>query len=161
MLPSGWSIKASTQNAETFNVIIEGKDWAYYATSVRSDTTKYTVNNGAANISTANTNMDGTGTLGSVLTSNGSNLLNVTIKATGDTTEGIIRLFLYDGTNTKLLVEIPVVAADQTANYPSFARKVVFQGGFSLKSGWVLKAATARAESFNVIAEALDISYPA
>src|ERR1051325_484701 len=68
-LKSGWSIKASTANAETFNVIVEGQDWTYYATSVRLETTKYVAYNAATTVSTANSNLDGTGTLGTALIS--------------------------------------------------------------------------------------------
>ncbi|NBX74718.1 MAG: hypothetical protein EBQ89_10555, partial [Alphaproteobacteria bacterium] len=58
---------------------------------------------GNAQISTANTNRDGTGTLGTVVTAgaSGSRIEEIVIEATGTTTAGMIRLFLNDGTNTR------------------------------------------------------------
>ncbi len=160
-LKSGWLLKASTEKAESFNVIAEAQDWAYYAASVRSDTTKYTAYNSACNISTANSNLDGSGTLGTALVSSGCNLQSVTIKAIVNTTAGMVRLFLYDGSNNKLLTEVPVPAVTKSATAHAFSHKIVFENGFALESGWRLKASTQNAESFNVIAESLDWTYPA
>ena len=161
-LKSGWSLKASTENAETFNVIAEGLDWIYYTTSVRPESSKYTANTGMQTVSTANTNLDGSGTLSSAIVtgaSNGTQIQSVTIKAQVTTTEGMVRLFLYDGTNTKLLTEVPVHAVTKSASAHSFSSRVDLN--FALKSGWSLKASTEKGESFNVIAEGLDWTYPA
>jgi hypothetical protein len=163
-LKSGWSLKASTEKAESFNVIAEGLDWEYYASSVRPESINYTSNLGMATISTANSNLDGTGTLGTILTaaSDGTQIQTITIKSQVNTTAGMIRLFLYDGSNTKLLTEIPVVAITKSATVNSFSRKIDFGGqGFALKSGWILKASTEVAQSFNIIAEGLNWTYPA
>lgn len=164
-LKAGWSLKASTQNAETFNIIAEGLDWAYYTTSVRPESTKYTANTGMQTISTANTNLDGTGTLSnSIITgaSNGTMINRIVIKALNNTTAGMVRLFLFDGTNTKLLTEIPVKAVTKSATEKSFFAVADFNDrGFVLKSGWSIKASTEKAESFNVIAEGSDWVYPA
>ncbi len=157
-------LKASTEKAESFNVIAEGLNWAYYTTSVRTDTTKYTVQTGFVAVATANSGLDGGGTLGDVITaaSNGTLIQNVIIKATVNTTYGMIRLFLYDGSSTKLLTEIPVKATTASATAHSFAAKVTFNGGgLMLKSGWHLKASTEKAENHHVFAEGLNISYPA
>jgi hypothetical protein len=160
-----WSLKASTENAETFNVIAEGLDWTYYASSVRPESGNYTANSGYANITTANTYRNGTGTMGTVLTaaSNGTLIERVTIKSLVNTSAGMIRLFLYDGSSvTMMLREIPVIATTKSATAHSFSAVVDFEGkGFALKSGWVLKASTEIGESFNVIAEGLNWAYPA
>jgi len=164
ILKSGGILKASTQNAESFNIIAEGLDWAYYG-SVRPESTKYTANTGLTTISTANSNLDGTGTLGTVLTaaSNGTIIQSITIKAIVSTTPGMVRLFLYDGSNnTKLLTEIPVPYVTKSSTAHSFYARINFNNkDFALKSGWALKASTENAESFNVIAEGLDWVYPA
>lgn len=163
-LKASWSLKAATQNAETFNVIAEGLNWAYYDSSVRPESSKYTANTAMATISTANTNLDGTGTLGTILTaaSSGTVIQSVRIKAQVNTTDGMIRLFIFDGTNTKLLTEIPVSAVTKSASAHSFSHTVDFGGkGFALKATWILKASTEKGESFNVIAEGLDWTYPA
>jgi hypothetical protein len=163
-LKAGWVLKASTQNAETFNVIAEGLDWTYYTSSVRPESTKYTANTGIGQVSTANTNLDGTGTLVTVLTaaSSGTNIQSITIKGIVNTTAGMVRLFLYDGTNNRLFMEVPVGAVTKSGTAQAFATRVLFNGNdFALKSGWVLKASTEKGETFNVIAEGLDWAYPA
>jgi len=161
-LKSGWSLKASTENSESFNVIAEGLDWVYYTTSVRPESSKYTANTGMQTASTANTNLDGSGTLTSAIVtgaSNGTQIQSVSVKAQVSTTAGMVRLFLYDGTNTKLLKEVPVPAVTKSATAHSFSRSVDLD--FALKSGWSLKASTEKGESINVIAEGLDWTYPA
>ncbi len=163
-MDSGDVLKASTEKGESFIVIAEGLDWTYYATSVREESTKFTANTAMAQIATANGELDGTGTIGDVLTaaSNGTEIVSVTVKAIVNTTAGMIRLFLYDGSNTKLLTEIPVEATTKSATAHSFSRRITFNGnGFSLKAGWHLKASTEKAETFNIIAEGLDWTYPA
>ena len=163
VLKSGGILKAATQNAESFNIIAEGLDWAYYG-SVRPESTKYTANTGLVNIATANANLNGTGTMGTVLTAalNGTLIQSIVIKATASTSPGMIRLFIYDGANTKLFREIPVPYSTPSASVNSFSHRIDFGGiDFALKTGWVLKASTENAESFNVIAEGLNWEYPA
>ena len=67
---------------------------------------------GKAQVSTANANRDGTGTLGTVATggSNGTLIQLVRYQAAVTTTAGMIRLFIDDGSNTRLLHEMPVSA---------------------------------------------------
>lgn len=164
-LESGWLLKASTEKAETFNVIAEGLNWAYYTTSVRPESTKYTASSGFQVAFLANSALDGTGSLTSAIitgASNGTQVQTITIKASVNTTAGMIRLFLFDGTNTKLLKEVPVPAVTKSATAHSFSTVVDFGGkGFALKSGWSIKASTQNAETMNIIAEGLDWTYPA
>lgn len=167
-LKSGGKLKASTEKAETFNVIAEAFDWTYYTTSIRPESTNYTANTGMATITTANTNLDGTGTINTnmweVVTaaSNGTMIQSVSIKAQVSTTPGMVRLFIYDGTNTRLLTEIQVPAVTKSATASSFAYLLDFGGcDFALKSGYKLRATTENSESFNVIAQCLDWAYPA
>jgi hypothetical protein len=163
-LKSGFHLYASTQNAETFNIIAEGQNWAYYATSVRSETTKYAIANGVTLLDTANSNLDGTtGTYGTVMTANDCNLQNIKIKALESTTaDGMVRLFLYDGTSvTKLWMEVPVPAVTQSGTASTFYHKIEFNNGFALKDNWQIKASTENSNDFSVVAEALDWSYPA
>ena len=162
-LESGWQLKASTEKAETFNVIAEGQNWAYYTTSVRSETTQYTANTSVVAVATANANLDGTGTLGTVLTAsgNGTEIFSISIKATVTSSSGMVRIFLYDGSNTKLLKEVPVSAVTQSSTASTFYQKINFPNGFALKSGWSIKASTQVAQNFNVLAEGVNLSYPA
>jgi hypothetical protein len=166
-LKAGYVLKASTQNAETFNVIANAADWAYYATTVRPESTNYTANTGVGLISTANSNLDGTGTLVTILTAGasgsgwkGCEIQSVTVKAIVTTTYGMVRLFVYDGTNTKLLTEIEVPAVIKSSVASSFVQTISLDK-FELQAGYIIKASTEKAESFVVTIEALDWKYPA
>ncbi|MBK8924706.1 MAG: hypothetical protein IPM74_02090 [Crocinitomicaceae bacterium] len=125
--------------------------------------TQYTANTGLVKISTANSNLDGTGTLGTVITgaSNGTLIKNVIIKATdtgsGSTSQGMVRLFIYDGSSTLLLKEVDIPAMGQSSTDATF--ETVIPLNFKLESGHVLKASTQNATGFNVIAEGLDFAY--
>jgi hypothetical protein len=108
---------------------------------------------GRALCSTANPNLDGTGTIVSVLAAgtNGTTIELVRVKAQGTTTAGMVRLFLSDGTATRLLKELPVTATTPSGTVPSFETEWTPTGGFfTLPSGWSLLAATNNAESFGV-----------
>lgn len=124
-----------------------------------AEETQYTANTGLVTISTANSNLDGTGTLGTVLiaASDGTLIKTITIKAAGDTTQGMIRLFTVDRGTNRLLREIEIPAIDASSIDTTFERKIDLD--FALKSGIVLKASTQNAESFSIIAEGLDWSY--
>lgn len=108
---------------------------------------------GMAAISTANTNRDGSGTLVSVLTgsTNGTKIEEVKIAAAAATTAGVVRLFLWDGTNNRLLTETLVSAITPSASVQTFERSIVFDN-LVLPSTWELRASTNNAEAFNVFA---------
>jgi len=171
-LKSGWSLKASTELGNTFNIIAEGMDWAYYG-SVRPESSKYTANTGYNTITAANASLTGSGidtqTIWDIITaaSNGTQIQSVTIKSQISTTDGMIRLFVNDGagdgtTHNFLLTEIPVTATTKSGTAHSFSARIDFGGkGFFLRSGWKLRATTEKTETFNVVAEGLNLTYPA
>jgi hypothetical protein len=117
---------------------------------------------GVAVISTANTNRDGTGTIGTVFTAgaSGSRIDAVEIQATGTTTAGMVRLFLHDGTNARMISEVPVLANTPSGTNPAWSALVNSSGmnngtiqlPMSIPTGWSLRASTNNAESFNVVA---------
>ena len=114
---------------------------------------------GIGQISTANTNRDGTGTIGTIFTAgaSGSRIDAINIKATGTTTAGMIRLFIHDGTNARLLTELPVLALTPSATLPSWETQLNTNTmtqvlPLVLPTGYSLRAATNNAETFNVIA---------
>lgn len=110
---------------------------------------------GSAQIATANTNRDGTGTLGNVFTggANGSRIDRVRITATVTTTAGMVRLYVYDGTNTRLIREVVVSAITVAAGTAGFTAEIEFPGGLLLPdSNHILKASTHNAETLNVFA---------
>ena len=121
--------------------------------------TQFTANTGLVTISTANSNLDGTGTLGTILTgaANGTLIKSITIKAHGTTTQGMVRLFIYNGTITKLFREILVPAITPAATTRAF--ETYLSINYALQSGDILYASTQNAETFGVIAEGLDFAY--
>ena len=112
-----------------------------------------TPKNSTVQVSTANTGRDGTGTLADVYTAgaSGGRIDELTIHATGTTTAGMIRLFLSDTTNHRLIQEIPVIAITPSSTVPAWSGKVSFDGGLILQGTYVLKASTHNAETFNVV----------
>src|SRR5687767_3170178 len=113
---------------------------------------------GIGQVSAANTNRDGTGTIVTIHTpgANGGRVDKITVKATGTTTAGIVRLFIHDGTNTRLWREVEVTAITPSGTVKSFVEEFVPLSGLILPNGYSLRASTHNAETFNVIAEGGD-----
>jgi hypothetical protein len=114
---------------------------------------------GIGQVSTANTARDGTGTIGTIFTAgaSGSRIDAIDIKATGTTTAGMIRLFIHDGANARLLTEVPVMAITPSGTLPSWESQLNTNTmtqvlPLVLPTGYSLRAATNNAETFNVIA---------
>jgi hypothetical protein len=110
-----------------------------------------------ATISAANTNRDGTGTIVNLFTAgvNGSRVERITICATGTTTAGMIRFFLYDGTNFDLWREVSVTAITPSGTVIAYYFQIS-NLAFILSSGKSLRVATNNAETFKIIAEGGD-----
>lgn len=108
-------------------------------------------------VSAANTNRDGTGTLVDILTgaANGTRVQKITVKATGTTTAGMVRLYLYNGTITRLWKEVEVAAITPSASVKTFEKEIELFGELALHlpANYVLRASTHNAETFNVLAE--------
>jgi hypothetical protein len=109
-------------------------------------------------ISTANTNRDGTGTLGTFVTGTAGGIVieQITITATGTTTAGMIRFFLSvdGGTNTRLIYEQQVSAQIPSATVPAFSiESVPLNGLVLLTTNTILYVSTEKAETFNVLAQ--------
>lgn len=106
-------------------------------------------------LSAANANRDGTGTIVNLFEAAatvGSRIERITVSATGTTTAGMIRFYIFDGTNTDLYLEIPVIAITPSATVQSF-RNSTGSLGLILSSGKSLRASTHNAEIFRVIVE--------
>jgi hypothetical protein len=110
-----------------------------------------------ATISAANTNRDGTGTIVNLFTAgtNGSRVERITICATATTTAGMVRFYLFDGTNTDLWREIPITAISPNGTVPAYYMQL---SGLALilSPNKSLKVSTNNAESFRIIAEGGD-----
>ncbi len=114
---------------------------------------------GIGQLSTANANRDGTGTIATVLSAgaSGTRVERAMIKATGTTTAGMVRLYIHDGANARLFAEVPVQAVMPSASTPAFEDEVVFEDGLVLPTSYSLRASTHNAEEFNVIAMGADL----
>lgn len=108
------------------------------------------VRHNRAAISTANTNRDGTGTIGDVMTgvAAGTRVDRVVIIATGTTTAGMVRLYHDDGTNHDLLYEQPIAAITPSATVQAARYEVPFSDFLLPSSSDKLRASTHNAESF-------------
>ena len=103
-------------------------------------------------IATANTLRDGTGTMGTLSTgaTDGKRIAAIKVKATGSTTAGMVRFFYYDGTNVRLIGELPIQAITPSATLATFEATVPFK--MVLPSAKEIRVSTEKAETFNVFA---------
>lgn len=108
--------------------------------------------------STANTATDGTGTLVTVITaaSTGTKIYEVVIDAAGNTTAGMVRLFINDGTNSRLFDEFNISAITASSTVGTFRTSKTYSN-LVLPSGYSLRASTHNAETFNVYAFGADL----
>jgi hypothetical protein len=117
----------------------------------------------AVSIATANTNRDGSGTIGTVFTADatdGSVVDHVDICATGTTTAGVVRLYVHNGTTAFLWREILVGAITPSATVAAFMRRIdcsLPDKELTLAAGWSLRASTNNAETFNIHAFGYDL----
>lgn len=112
-----------------------------------------------AQVSAANTNRDGTGTIVDLVTgvaSPGRRINKITIKAIVTTAAGMIRIYFYDGTNTRLYREIVVTAITVGAAVAGFEYEILFNDANAPilpNVNCKLQASTHNAETFNIITE--------
>ena len=120
-----------------------------------------TPKNGSAQIATANTLRDGTGTLGVVYTAgtSGARIDSIIIQATATTTAGMIRFFesIDAGTTKRLVGEVAVTAATPSGTVAAFSTVLnssvsgFMQKGYVMQASAILYASTHNAETFNII----------
>ena len=118
-----------------------------------------TPNCGIGQVSVANPNRDGTGTIATILTAGaaGSRVDAIDLKAVGITTAGMIRLFIHNGVTSRLLTEVMVNAITPSSNIPSWESQLNTNTmsqvlPLILPAGYSLRASTHNAEVFNVVA---------
>jgi hypothetical protein len=112
-----------------------------------------TVRAAAVVISTAETSRTAPTNVGTVFTagSSGSRVDEININATGTTTSGVVRLWLYDGTTYYLFQEILVTPITPSTSIAVFSSTSTYNN-LMLPSGWSVRATTNNAESFTVLA---------
>lgn len=107
-------------------------------------------------VTTANANLDGTGAVVTVVavasTDPAVKILTVKIKAIVTTTAGMVRLFIFDGTDVRLWEEIPVTAITPSATIESFEADFTPTEPLVLEPTHELRASTENTETMNVIA---------
>ena len=164
-LNAGFEIWAATQNKETFNIFVEGLDWTYptETPTVCCNFEQDVANTGLGIVSQANPSLDGTtgsysATIFTAGSPNGAFIKNVTIKALQNTHEGVVRLFVNNGTTWYLMREIWIPETTQSAYDPSF--KQVITLNYNLQSGYLIRASTQNSESFAITIEAENWIYP-
>jgi len=115
---------------------------------------------GAAVISAANTNLDGTGTVVTILTAGtfGTRVHRIQIKAKVTTTAGMIRIFIHDGSSYFLYKEIPVTAITPSGTVEAFEYTLDLQNedAIILPTTYSIRMSTHNAEAFNCFVEGGD-----
>lgn len=108
-----------------------------------------TANIGAVRPTAANTASDGSGTLGTDIytlvtaASGGTRVDRITVINSQVTavasTALVVRIFLYDGTNTRLIEEVALPTATRSASAVGARASIYFPGGLFLKTGQTLR----------------------
>lgn len=105
-------------------------------------------------LTTANPNKDGTtGAYITLVTGTaaGTKVNQIDITALVTTTLGMIRMFIYDGTSTRLFKEIPVPVDTASATDPGWVSSVR-PTNLILTTSQTLKLSTEKSEIFDVVA---------
>lgn len=104
-------------------------------------------------VTAANTNRDGTGTIATIFpaAASGSRIDDIEVVATGTTTAGVVRLYLHDGTNARLWKELIVPANTPSTSNAVWSATLFDMALILANASWSLRASTQNAETFNVI----------
>lgn len=105
-----------------------------------------------AQISSANTGRDGTGTIVDVLTAaaQGTLIELIRVTATGVTTAGNVKFFLHNGSAYRYYDEVSVSAITPSATQVPFEIELIPSKPLVIPTGWKFAAAPHNAEAFNV-----------
>jgi hypothetical protein len=120
---------------------------------------KYTANTGLALIDTANPNLDGTGATVQLITAAafGTQIKSVTIKAITETSQGIVRFFVFNGASYYLIDEIKIPPTKKSDTWAAF--EISYDLEYSLIAGYSIYVSTQNSDSFIISAAALDWTY--
>jgi len=114
---------------------------------------------GMTQVSVANTNRDGTtGTYVTLVTAaaSGTRVAEIVTQATVTTTAGMVRLFLTDGSTTRMFDEIAISAATVSASVKGNRVSTLYTN-LVLPSGWSIRASTHNGEAINIFALGADL----
>lgn len=115
-------------------------------------------------INAGNPNLDGTGPITDLIIGNSSSgfgtmVTSVTIKSIQNTTEGMIRFFIFDPATSAyyaLFREVGVPLLTRNSVFPAFVRTIYFNNLF-LAPNVKLAVSTENSEVFNITASGLKI----
>lgn len=134
-----------------------------------NDYSLLTAKTGLGTVSTANSNLDGSGATSTIAVSsssaNGTVVKTIVIKAIQPTTEGMVRLFIKSGAAITLIREIPInifpaLSCTPTPKPLLPVLEVDLTVPILLETNQSLIASTQTNQSFNIIAEGIDWEYP-
>lgn len=112
-----------------------------------------TPNVGINDVSTANTNRDGTGTVETIFTAgaNGSRVEEIVVKSTNDPADSIVTIFLHDGSAFWLFDEIDLGnPAAGSATVEAYRASRTYEN-LVLPNGWTIRAAITAAPTAGVV----------
>lgn len=114
---------------------------------------------GAVNVSTANTNRDGTGTVATLITgaSTGTRIAEIVCQARVTTTAGMVRIFLYDGSTYRFFDEVSIAAATVSGTVKGTRVSTLYNNLILPSASWSVVVSTHNAESIDVIALGADL----
>jgi hypothetical protein len=111
---------------------------------------------GAGQVTTANTDKDGTGDIVTIIVggTDGTRITKIRILATVTTTDGVVRLFIGDGTTTRLWQEIEIAANTVSATNAGYSADfdLADESALILPYNYTLYASTEKSEAINVFA---------
>jgi len=124
----------------------------------QSSQQQYVAITGMVNVQSANTNLDGSGTLNLLITAgaDGAVIKTITVKAVASNDQGMVRFFIQkigDG-GAFLWREVPVPANVQSATVTAY--QTTLRTSYILEPGYSLVVTTQNAENWNFIAEGVN-----
>lgn len=113
---------------------------------------------GIAQLTTANASRDGSGTVVTLYTpgTRGASISRVEFAAIANSAAGALRVYYYDGTNTRMLREVLVPATNTNATVGVWQGGVTFSPALAIEQNHLLKGSTLNGETFNVFTYGTD-----
>lgn len=87
----------------------------------------------------------------------GSQLLGITLKGVGTTSAGLVKLYLYDGTNRRLLIELYVNSITASSTVAGWVATYADPYLFLPTSSWKIQAELSVTNTIDIIARVEDV----
>ena len=109
---------------------------------------------GSALLTTADTSLTAPTTVGTVFTagSSGSRIDYIEVQGVATTVAGLVNIFIFDGTNYFLYIQVPIQAITSSTTVPAFTTLLSSNGNanllpINLPTGYSLRATTSVAQT--------------